>query len=396
MSNIEKEFDIEEIVKTFFKTLDYTLTYSNEISDYEQVIAIANYKLGLFYHNKKENKKALNHFIESIKCCRNEEKVIIYLYSIECVETKTEILQFLNDTIELIKNNKLTFNDDINRLIPPFTEQLFFGLLIKIYNYLNIDVFISLLEYSVESLYLEKIEINQLIFKIATFSIKNNNIETAASLLEYLLSFNNLDLSIQKTAHCVIGLYKQYNNNKESIKHLKKYVSIFNETKNNNLQIRDFNAFIKLSTFYREHNNFKESFHISRIIEPYINEQLSYDCQASSTVIFFYILDFYSLLGDQENISIYATKILTLINKLQDKTDQLTYIDNKGLEAIKTQTNLILNRTKDSRKKLELIKLNREPARNELIKVIYSNGEIKTIKYKKVQNDLKKGLCKLA
>ena len=105
-------------------------------------------------------------------------------------------------------------------------------------------------------------------------------------------------------------------------------------------------------------------------------------------------MDFYSSSGNKIMVEHYGTKIISLIQNIRPKFNELDQIDKDRLIHFEKEIkNFLLDLNSNKVKQTEPVKFTKEPGRNDTIKVKYKDGREINIKYKKVIDDIKKGEC---
>lgn len=385
-----------ETEKLYFEVLEYLNENIDHIDNKEYFLTIIYYRLGLLFHLDKENKaKAIEYFENALKYSEVKDRTVIYLYLDSCygdnVEKRKEIYKTLT---EFLIGNNVLFSTSTNIIISYNKYHLYLILSNLLHFKLN-EEFESLFRHSLIHTFNNSVTEHELIFKVASFSVNNNNLEVGIALYEKVLTFDDLDQKSRMESLLILGLVS-FNEKQipKAIEYLLQYINIFKENSNFNseLKIIDFNAFTNVIDHYRDNKKYLESFEIASIIEKQFNANLSPENKASSVVILFYILDYYSYVGDISNVSKYGNNILSLIAEVKPLLNKLSYVDKKGLADIEKQTNSLLLNLRQV-KQIEPIRIDREPGRNEFVKVKYKDGRIIVAKYKKISVDLKKGDC---
>lgn len=384
--------------KIFLSALDYLNDNVEKIEEKNYYYRVIFYRLGFINQlSRAKRNEALEFFEKALEYSRNEDKPVILLYIDSCLDNNLERrITLYKELTELIIYNKIVFKEQEEILIS-FNELQLFLILSNLSEFELQTEFENLIQYSLNSLYSNKLKEYELIHKIAVYSVNNGNLNAGNHLFNKLLTYTELELKIQKDCHQIIGLiYHNKPNASQSIFHLENYIRLFNENNNFNEQIQlvDFNAFINIIDHYQRTKKYRELFNTASIIERYIDDSLSYENKANSAVIFFYILDYYTFIGNIPQATLYGEKVLSLISEVKPVLNELSYVDKKGLDNIEKQTKsmlLGLNRVKP----IVPFKVEREPGRNEYVKVKYKNGSIVTLKYKKVIDDIRKGECSL-
>lgn len=387
-----RNLDLDKIDKHYKDTINYIEKNKDNIENVEEHLSIIYYRLGRIYiDNNLSDTKAYSYFEKCLKYSDINCQVMIYLYMNACLKDE-ESEQFILESADLIKSNKLQF-DGISKVLPPFDKIQLFMLLIKLKRIKRVDYFDELITYTLEYLFSSEMKEYNLIFELSEFIINQKDYDIGEQLLTQVLKYNDIDSKTEKSSHQLLGLIQNaLKNDTSAIFHLLKYVNLFNKHNNfdEKLKTIDFNAFIYVINFYRNQRNMLMAYRTASIIEKKFDNILKADC----ILILFFKLDYYSFTGDIKNIHILGERILSAIVDVKSADKTLSNIDKKGLEDIEKQTRYIIKQHKGIQN-IKPINISREPGRNEYVKVKYKDGrEVKT-KYKKIANDIKQGICQL-
>lgn len=395
--NSPSKIDSLAIESLYLNAINYIENKKEKINEQAKLFSLIYYRLGGLYLNDNEKKRdALSAFEKGLSFVADENLPIYYILIDNCYDNdttkRTELIEKLAETI--IKK-KIVFSKNATEIIPVFNDLQLYLILIKLIEFRLTESFKALIEFSIESIYENKIQEYELYYKTSVFAINNNFSKIGKELQKNVIKFSGVEEKTLKYCYQVLGIL-EYNEGKfsESFEYLSKYIKIFKENRNFNeeLEIIDFNAFNTLIDHYRVRKDYKKSFEIASLIEEYFKDNFNNENKANSILILFYIMDYYSFEGDKENATRYGEKILTIINEVKPVLNELSYIDKKAIENIEKRTKALLRNFKQV-KTIDPIKVEREPGRNEFVKVKYSNGRETVAKYKKVIDDIKNGDC---
>jgi len=387
---------IEEIYDVSIKYLDENL---DEIVENEKLYSHIYYRLGnLYLKDTTKREYAIGLLEKALKFTSDENIPIFYLlidsYYDKNIEKRTELHSILTN---LIINKNILFNNDETEIIPDFNEFQLTLILNNLIEFNLITEFENLLNYAIVYLYENNIQEYQLLYKTSVIAINNNNFKVGVTLQKKIIDYINVDDKTKKNCYQVLGVIAYNERRKiECFDYLNKYIKLFEEFDNfnENLQMIDFNSFNLLIEQYREKKDYKNSFQIAKLIEKHFEPNFNNENKANSIVILFYIMDYYAYLGDKINANIYGERIILLINEVKPVLNELSFVDKKGIEQLESQTNSLLRKLKQV-KPIEPIQVEREPGRNEFVKVKYKDGQEVVTKYKKIIDDIKSGQCRL-
>jgi len=395
--NSPTQYNIEEIEHIYSDAINYIKEQSEKINEQEKLFSWIYYRLGIIYQNDKEKTNNANSIFEQGLQYSSNENLVIFnlLIDISYGKDLPKRTALYDNLSKLIIEKQIHFSKSEENIIPEFNESQLLLILSNLIDFDLMDNFNSLLEYSLNILYDNELQEYELIYKTSIFAINSSELKVGKTLLKKVINFNDVDDKTLKYCYQVLGIL-EYNerNTTLSFEYLSKYVQLFKENENFNeeLQVIDFNAFNTLIDYYREKKEYKKSFEIANIIEKHFDEHLNYENKANSIVILFFIMDYYAFIGDKINATEYGEKLLSVVAIVKPVLNELSYVDKKGLEHIEKQTKSLL-RNLQQVKSIEPIKVEREPGRNEYVKVKYKDGKELLSKYKKVMDDIRKGEC---
>lgn len=395
--NSPSTYDVKTIENIYLDAINFINERNEKISDQEKFFSLIYYRLGeLYVKDKDKRSKAVDSLEKGLSFAANNTLPIFYILIANCYnDDNLKSAELYDRLAQLIIKNNISFSKDENEIIPQFNELQLYAILLNLFEHKLIDSFSSLVGYSLKSIYDNKIQEYELLFKTSVFALNNNFLKIGKEIQQKVIQFSGVDEKTQKDCYQVLGILEN-NDGKttNSLEYLSKYVKLFSDNNNFNekLEIIDFNAFITLIDYYRERKDYQKSFEVASLIEQYFDNKLDNENKANSIVILFYIMDYYSFSGDKVNATSYSTKILSLVEEVKPVLNELSYVDKKGIENIEKQTKALLKNLKQV-KPIEPIKVKREPGRNEFVKVKYKNGRELVTKYKKVFEDIKKGEC---
>lgn len=130
----------------------------------------------------------------------------------------------------------------------------------------------------------------------------------------------------------------------------------------------------------------KANFFIQRSYE--LENRLPEELKDTFLIINFFELIYMKKTGALNNAKQKANELLELTNSPTAKKSKNPLV-NTNINGIIHECKLTLNET---RNKVPVVK-NKMPDRNEIVTVRYKNGEIKTSKFKKVEMDVRRGIC---
>lgn len=398
--NSKPNYDDETIISFYLTALDYIKTNNDKIEEKESFFTIIYFRLGFLNYSNNKKLEAITYFEKAKEFSKLEEQPIILLYIDSCFADNTERrIEIYKELSNLIIVNKLHFTP-IENAIMPFIDSHLKVILINLYDFKLIDEFDSLVEYSINTIYNQSIKEYNLFYQTAFLALSSNDVNVCKDFMIKTLSYPDVDLETEMICNQILGLIANNENENDniSIEYFKNYVRIFAENENFNKELNqyDFHCFISLISHYRTQKDYLKSFELATTIEKYFVQNFDTINKTLSVTILFFIMDSFSLNGNKINAQIYGDKILLLISELKPKFDEIQETDQKLLLHFETETKMFLQNIKiDNMKIVESKIFNKEPGRNEIVKVRYKNGKEVVTKYKKVIEAIKKGECVL-
>jgi len=392
-SMINLKLSIDEIETLYSLAIEYLEENQESISNKNGLLSIIYYRLGFIYVQNKIKDKALLHFEKALETADEYERITILLFIDSCYEENLEKRTSIYSKLtKYIVDKKILYSEK-PKIITHLNEYQLILILANSFEFKLIDEFNALLNYSINSIYKNETNDYELIFKTGIFAINNNSIDVGEELFLKVLNYSNIDSSTEKSCNKYLGLlFHSKKDYKNSIIYLSIYIELFENSLDNTLDVNDFNAFIVLIEYYRLNKEFEKSLEVASIIEKRFDDNLNLDSIISSILIQFYIMDYYTFNGNVEKIKYYGNTILSKISNIKTVLNNLSNSDRKVISNIESQTNLVLKKFSQI-KPIETIKVNREPGRNEYVKVKYKDGKTIDVKYKKVIEDIRRGVC---
>lgn len=397
--NSPLQYDSNTIENVYLNAIDFITKRNEKIIEQEKLFSLIYYRLGeLYFRHKEKQFNALDAFEKGLSFSNKENLPIFYILIANCYNADNlKSAELYNKLAQLIVESKISFSKDENEIIPQFNEFQLHAIFINLFEYGLTDSFASLMNYSLKSIYKDEIQEYELLFKTSLYALNNNFLKISKEIQKKVIQFSNVDEKTQKDCYKVLGIL-EYNDGKisSSLEYLSKYVKLIDDNNNFNekLGLIDFNAFTTLIDYHRSRKDYKKSFEVATIIEKYFDNNFDNENKASSIVILFYIMDYFSFNGDKVNATSYGSKILTIVEEVKPVLNELSYVDKKVIENIEKQTKALLRNFKQV-KTIDPIQVDREPGRNEFVKVKYKNGSELVVKFKKVIEDINKGECYL-
>jgi Uncharacterized protein conserved in bacteria len=392
-SMINLKSSINEIEVLYTLAIKYIEDNQESISNINSLLSIIYYRLGFIYVQNKIKDKALQHFEKALETADEFEKITILLFIDSCYEENIEKrTSIYSELTKYIVDRNIRYSEK-PAIITHLNEYQLILILANSFEFKLVDEFNALLNYSMHSIYNNETNEYELIFKIGIFAINNNSIDVGEELFLKALKYSNIDENIERSCNKYLGLiFHSKKDFKNSINYLSRYIELFDKNIDDTLEANDFNAFIALIEYYRLNKEFEKSLEVASIIEKRFDDNLNSDSMISSIMIQFYIMDYYAFNGSLEKIKYYGNTILSNISNIKTVLNNLSNSDRKVISNIESQTNLVLKKFTQI-KPIETIKVNREPGRNEYVKVKYKDGKTIDVKYKKVIEDIRRGDC---
>ena len=320
--------------------------------------------------------EALIKINEALKIASKSLSLFILFYKYLLETEKDEFLK--TRLVNNIIDNNLDF-DTKNTYPISFSENLLHLYLNFVFDDSNLELFETLLDYSVKRL-LPAAHKYEIVYRTVLKSSENR-----LKLLDYLLRFEQeLDEEHLTNTYFQLAYYNSKNQKKFFEFFDKYFVSL---SKTNRLNADDIYLFALGIRLHYEKENFVEAIKLFKLIEPRLSKIDDENLKLESIIIFYWCSASYFIIKDRINAKLYADSALKIISESNKKHTSM--MDEKGLNIITNQ----LNQIKISSTVNQPVISTKKYGRNDKVKVKYSDGRVIENKYKKVESDILIGRC---
>ncbi|PAM93169.1 hypothetical protein B4N84_19515 [Flavobacterium sp. IR1] len=326
-----------------------------------------------------------NYLDEALLICPEEYKPALLFYQYKNEKLSERKVSTIDDIAKSIifNNLKLSKNQGQNKI--KFSQRVLRELQLEAFKIGHIETFESLINYekSVTSLYYNEITI---LDKLIGFAQNLNlNHELVFDLTEYLYyRCEDKNSDIYKNALYLLSTLDPDTN----FKYATEYFKILDHDNSQNIDNDHLTLYITLYQHLINQKNLKRVFELINIGEK-LKFKVSKE-NANSVLLFDFLTMKYNFeAGQLEEAKKHAAIISNQLMKDEEYYKRNPIIRQMGIDNIK---NFCSNISSLKRNK-KPIQIPKKIGRNDIVKVQYINNDIKIIKFKKVENDLKNGKC---
>ena len=115
------------------------------------------------------------------------------------------------------------------------------------------------------------------------------------------------------------------------------------------------------------------------------------ELKIQSILIYHFIADYYNHKNLKQKAVEYSQRILQLIEESKARIDKSPLSEKSTFKDIEKNARITLDRNKSANTPQRSQKI----GRNQRVKVKYSNGTVRRDKYKKLEKDIKEGVCSI-
>lgn len=326
-----------------------------------------------------------NYLDEALLICPEEYKPALLFYQYKNEKLSERKVSTIDDIAKSIifNNLKISKNQGQNKI--KFSQRVLRELQLEAFKIGHIETFESLINYekSVTSLYYNEITI---LDKLIGFAQNLNlNHELVFDLTEYLYyRCEDKNSDIYKNALYLLSTLDPDTN----FKYATEYFKILDHDNSQNIDNDHLTLYITLYQHLINQKNLKRVFELINIGEK-LKFKVSKE-NANSVLLFDFLTMKYNFeAGQLEESKKQAVIISNQLMKDEEYYKRNPIIRQMGIDNIKNFCSNIIS-LKRNKKPIQIPK---KIGRNDIVKVQYINNDIKTIKFKKVENDLKNGKC---
>lgn len=388
--NSEKQQLIEQSSRIFASIINDSEITNSKVKEelINEIKSIAHYNLAQIELNEKRNELAVEHFENAMKYSKGEKPaIVIALIKATTEEENKRVI--LNQLIDLIIAGKIkpieqdlekpiafSFDElkDIAVLSYTTSRGVLFNKIIPALNLLG-----------------DK-PIAKHLYDLAIHVInKNKDWNTAILLLNGVYkNIDNEEYSLDsETKYNTLKLLSYFSRTPESPKHSIEYLSLFAKDRLAMIDYLDMEIFANLIYSLTEKKKFQDALRYVTLINS-VKESVPENILINYLVIYHLELNLYFYLNQRQKAIAKAEEIIALANDEKIKQQNSNLLGETGLDIIKKNAESILYPTARIQTP---IKSEKTYGRNQTVKVRYKDGTTLETKFKKVENDLKKGEC---
>ncbi|GEN77897.1 AAA-like domain-containing protein [Chryseobacterium hagamense] len=348
--------------------------------------SVAFYNLGVLANMKSDSDLATEYFYRAYEIT-NGKKASVIIALINIVDDYDERYKLIEGLANLIIDNKIK-PSEINVEKPlDFSYEDFKELILLTFSLEDKTLFKRLVPYTV---LLNYDSVAQCLYEISLINISKNHDWDGSIELLYDI-YENRDNPLYNLTDNVKGqvikllAYTLDINTYPSL--FEDYIECFEKDFLGKINFFDFGIFHKRIQDIIENKNYSKALYYVELIKSVSNE-VSIDLKINYLLIYHHELNIFSYINDLKNGIAKASQILELSSKYKLSESELLSINNKNLIKKNAEKFLFIHTDKVINKQL-----NRKYGRNDKIKVLYKNGNVDIVKFKKIEADLKKGQC---
>lgn len=381
----------DEAIKIFNEIIDESGFNKEKLTDnfVKELKSIAHYNLAQIQNTNGEYEKAIENYRQAIQLGKINTKPAIILALLEITKTTEDKFDLLNQLINLISEGKIKpIEKDPEKPIDFSFDELK-------------DIVISTYKHFPDSLF-EKIKphlfllgnktISKHLYDLAIYVInKNKDWDMAILLLNGIYKNNaNDEYALDKeTKYNTLKLLSYFSRTPESPKHSIEYLSLFAKERLAVIDYLDMEIFANLIYSLTEKKRFQDALRYVALINS-VKEFVPENILINYLVIYHLELNLYFNLNQRQKAISKAEEIISLANDDKIKQQNSNLLGETGLDIIKKNAESILH---PIARVQTPFKSEKTYGRNQIIKVRYKDGTTLETKFKKVENDLKKGEC---
>ena len=341
--------------------------------------------------SKEDKTTAINNYKKAIDYATSKTKPKLILELLYLLDNTIEQEYYINAIIDFVADieiltNKFDYDKPLNFIDNDFKKFLLFcyffnkGLFLdKIKKYINL---------------LGDKSYSEHLFDLVKFSLINEKDNSKAILLldDIIKNKNNTVYQSNELIHYeALKLLLYISGASVDFSKSVEFFNLFRSKSHKIIDSVDINVFFNVISVLYNQKKYNEALQYIVLLnrfKSFVSEEHLID---------FIIIDYYELLifnivNNKIGIEKKANEILKLINDFKIKDYKSSLLGEKGIEVIRQNSDTLLKNFQITK---TTNKLGKKIGRNETLKVRYKDGSIVTKKYKKIEDDLKEGLCEI-
>jgi tetratricopeptide (TPR) repeat protein len=346
--------------------------------------SIAHYNLAQLLIGNNEQSKAKENLYLALNNPKENTKPTIILSLLEVEENIDEKKDLIKQIADLIISDKIIPTESDPEKPLDFTFNQFQEVLITAYIIDKKNIFDQLRS----KFYLlgNKPEYSHL-YDLAVFALQSKLFDTGIELLNDIYSIREtLD---EKTFYNCAKLLAYFNPHKNSLVKPIEYLLLFEKERVEKIDYIDFEIIANVVFQYTSKQNFKEALKYVTLIHSMYDE-VDTDILINFLVIYHLELNIYLHTRNTAKAIEKAKDVIVFANKEELKHQRSNLLGDTGLEIIKQNAENIIN---PKVRQVAPIRVEKTFGRNDIVKVRYKDGTIVEKKFKKVENEIRKGEC---
>ncbi len=389
--NSPKENLITKAKEIFQKIIsdDFCIKEKIDVSIINGIKSICYFNLGLIAKREINNKLAIDNYQKSLENCESDDKAKTLLEVIKLKISSSEKMDLILDLIDVLKNQKNQFEDF--KLEKPliFNIDDFRELVILCFQ-TNKEILLPKI-IPIFNLVKEK-SLSKKLYDVAVYAF-NEYLDWGVPrdiLLEIYKNKENSNYNItQDVYYEVVKLLAHSSNSEVGYNFSVEYIdSLFNKG-DKAIDLLDFNIFIGIIYYYYVKKEYTEVLKYVNIIND-LKNVVSENLIQNYIAIYHFEINTYNELNLNSKAISKAYEIIEFDKKHKKNINAQLVINEKDINVIKENAKTIIN---NSFNKQSPAITSKRFGRNDFVKVKYRDGREMNVKFKKIEEDVKKGLC---
>jgi tetratricopeptide (TPR) repeat protein len=375
----------EEATKIFEDIISEKGIEKTKIKDdlMNELKSIAHFNLAQLLIANNEKAKAKEHLYLALNNSKENTKPTIILRLLEIEENIEEQRRLIGQVAELILSDKISPTESDPEKPLDFSFDQFQEVLLTAYM-INKELVFNKLKKKF-ALLGNKPEQNHF-YDLAIYAINNKLYDTGVEILNDLYS-NRASLD-KKTEYNCAKLIAFFDPNKNSLVKPIEYLELFEKERVEKIDYLDFEIIANVIFQCINKQKFKEALKYITLIES-LHKEVDTSILINFLVIYHLELNIYLLTKNSKAID-KARELLVFANKEELKHQRSNLLGDTGLEIVKQNAENIIN---PKIRQVAPVRVQKAYSRNDNVKVRYKDGTVLEKKFKKVEEDIKKGEC---